>query len=294
MVILRRRIVKSFTLLFLVFLLSCGSNGLTTREKKAELYYSHGTSKLLDKEYTLALDNLLQANDLKPGDSKINNNLGMTYYFKKQYAQAEHHLQQAIDIDPKNSDARNNLASLYYHLKKFKQAEKVYLGILRNLIYKHQYRIHYNLALLKLKFKDRGAAHKHLLQAVKIKNDYCPGHILLGQLEKSSKNFEKALKHFEDALKGTCYNIPQSHYLKALTLIELEEYEKANDTLEQLKIKFYTSPYSKLAGDRMLEIAHKSRPDKKSWANLLPSQKKLLRELERESEFEKAYKASKF
>ena len=286
--------MKQLAILFLFFLLSCSSKELTTREKKAELYYAHGTSKLLDKDYTTALDNLLKAHDLTPDDSKIHNNLGMTYYFKKQYGQAEHHLRKAIDINPKNSDASNNLASVYYHRKKFKEAESQYYNILRNLVYQHQYRIHYNLALLKLKARDNEKAFKHLYKAVEIKDDYCPAHILLGQMEKKAKNLVKALKHFDEGIKGTCFNIPQSHYLKALTLIEMGQYEKANDTLEQLKNKFYTSPYAKLAEQRMREIGHKSNPVKKSWADLLPSQKKLLRELERESEFKKAYEASKF
>lgn len=286
--------MKISIILYLFFLLSCGSTELSTKDKKAALYYSHGTSKLLDKDYTTALDYLLKAADMTPGDTKVHNNLGMTYYFKKQYAQAEHHLRKAIGLDPSNSDAGNNLASVYYHQKKYQDAERVYHNILENLVYQHQYRIHYNLALIKLKAKNRSMAFKHLLAAIKIKDDYCPAHILLGQLERNIKNFKKALKHFEDGLKGACFNVPQSHYLKALTLIELDEYEKANDTLEQLKIKFYTSPYSKLAETRMREIAHKSSPSKKSWADLLPSQKKLLRELESESEFEKAYEASKF
>jgi len=286
--------MRSLTILFLVFLLSCGSNQLSPKEKKAELYYIHGTSKLIDKDYTGALDYLLKASDLRPGDTKIHNNLGMTYYFKKRYAQAEHHLIKAIELDNKNSDARNNLASVYYHQKKYEEAEKQYLGILKNLVYKHQYRIHYNLALINLKKKNQGKAFKHLFAAIKIKDDYCPSHILLGQMERTNNNLEKALKHFNDATKGTCYNVPESHYLKALTLIDLLDFEKAHETLEQLKIKFYTSPYSKLAEQRMREIALKASPSKKSWKNLLPSQRKLLRQLEKESEFEKAYEATKF
>ena len=286
--------MKSLAIFILAFLLSCGSNELSPREKKAELYYSHGTSKLIDKDYTAALDYLIKANEYRPGDSKVHNNLGMTYFFKKQYSQAEYHLNKAIDLDSTNSDAANNLASVYFHQKKYKEAELAYYKILKNLVYKHQYRIHYNLALIKLKSKDRGSASKHLLMAVKIKDDYCPAHILLGQMERSSKNLVKALMHFENGTKGTCFNIPESHYLKAITQIDLGDFQNAQDTLETLKIKFYTSPYSKLAETRMREIAHKSNPGKKSWADLLPSQKKLLRELERDSEFEKAYEASKF
>jgi len=288
--------LKGSIIIFLTFLLSCGmwGNQKSPSDKKAELYYSHGTSKLIDKDYTTALDYLIKASELKPSSSKIHNNLGMTYYFKKQYTQAEYHLKKSIELENKNSDARNNFASVLFNQKKYKQAENEYKHILRNLVYKHQYRIHYNLSLINLKRHDRNAAHKHLLQAIKLKDDYCPAHILLGQMERSTKNYEKALKHFIDGTKSTCYNIPESHYLKALTLIDLEEFEKATETLDQLKIKFYTSPYSKLAEQRMREISGKGNPGKKSWENLLPSQRRLLRELERESKFEEAFDNSKF
>lgn len=286
--------MKPLKILFLIFLLSCGSNELTPKQKKAELFYSQGTTKLIKKDYTAALDYLLKANQLGPNNTKVHNNLGMTFYFKKQYAQAEYHLKKAIELNEQNSDAANNLASIYYNQKKYQAAQKVYNDILRNLVYAHQYRTHYNIALLKLKFKDRGGAYKHLLQAIKIKDDYCPGHVLLGQLERSSKNLNKALKHFNDATQGTCFNIPESHYLKAITLIDMGAFEEAQETLETLKVKFYTSPYSKLAEKRMREIATKSIPTRKSWKNLLPSQKRLLRQLENDSEFGKAYEASKF
>ena len=66
-----------------------------TIKKKADLHYSHGTNALMNKEYTKALQHLGKALELRNNDSKIHNNIGMTYYFKKKFTLAAKHLKKA-------------------------------------------------------------------------------------------------------------------------------------------------------------------------------------------------------
>ncbi len=77
--------LKYFFLTLLLF--SCASTNKShkksTNDKKADIYFSHGTSKLISRNYTQALKFLLKAKKLKPNDAKILNNLGMTFFFKK-------------------------------------------------------------------------------------------------------------------------------------------------------------------------------------------------------------------
>ncbi|MBT3234715.1 MAG: hypothetical protein HN353_02065 [Bdellovibrionales bacterium] len=203
-------------------------------EKKVAIFYQHGTHKLLNKDYTSALDLLLKAEALEPNDTKIQNNIGMAYFFKHQNRLALKHFLLAINLDQTNSDARNNLASLYFHLKKYKLARKQYLIIQQDLIYKHQYRIHYNLGLIYLKQKERAKAIMSLKQALKEKSDYCAPSYILGRLANQRFQYQQAYKYFKQATMGTCYDNAAPHYQQALTLIKMKKYLPARLKLDEI------------------------------------------------------------
>lgn len=250
--------LKNLTiLLWIPFLTMCSSNGpikKTPDEKKAELYYSHGTSYLMQKRYTEALSYLIKAVTLKPDDSKIQNNLGMAYYFKGQNIRALEILKHSLELDPKNSDARNNLASLYFKLGKNKKAKQQYELILQDLIYRHQYRIHYNLALLALQRKDFTKAKNHFILSLKERNDYCPSHYQLGLLSKNNLDYLQALTHFTEGTKSTCYNIPASHYQIGLTYMKLGQTQKARTKFLEIIENFNSTPYSKLSNSFLAKL----------------------------------------
>ena len=136
-------------LFFIFSLLGCSTKKqkkITLR--KAELYYGHGTENLISRNYTKALEFLLKANELDPDNSKIINNMAMAYYFKKQRNTAINLLKKAIKLDPKNSDAKNNLASIYVDSNMLQEAKDLYKQVQKDLIYSHQYRTFYNLAVI--------------------------------------------------------------------------------------------------------------------------------------------------
>jgi len=266
----------------LIFIFSCGS-GETEKSKelaKAELYYNQGTQNLVNKKYTDALEMLLKAKEIAPGDSRILNNLGMTYFFKEQPILAEQYLREAIKLDPKNSDARNNLASLHYQKGEYDKAFAEYQKILEDLVYQHQYRIHYNMALIHIKNNKIYNAESELELSLKEKSDYCPAHAMLGKIARNEKNYEKALKHFKEGTLGTCYNLPEMHYLKGVALIDLGKYPEARLVLKELNLKFKDDPYTKLSMKKLAEIEDKQGSTDVSLDTLPSSQKKILNELE--------------
>ena len=212
--------------LFIFSFLSCslltGPNTKTNEDKKADIYYSHGTSKLILKDYTNALKFLLKAKSLRPDDTKILNNLAMTYFFKRDYKKSQENFLKALRSDPKNSDARNNLASLYLKRGLLKKAEKEYKKVQKNLIYPHQYRVSYNLALINLKRGDIKSAFQYLKSSTSVKKDYCPAKYLLGNLYFSQKLYELAHQNFLEASKGTCYSKRSCGYrLKKTSLLDI-------------------------------------------------------------------------
>lgn len=239
-----------------LILVGCGSSSKEKQAKikRADLHYSHGTEALVNKEYTTALDHLMKANKLKPNQSNILNNLGMAFYFKKEEARALKNLLLALKADPKNSDARTNVASLYLEMNQLNKAEEHYRIVLKDLIYKHQYRVHYNLAIVE---KKRGNYDKSVVQlkkAIEIKDDYCPANFKMGNLAFRRYDYQTALKYFRDATKGSCYNLAEPHLKQAEAMIHLKKYTEARLKLTDIKNQFKGTRYDTLAKVKLNDL----------------------------------------
>jgi type IV pilus assembly protein PilF len=234
----------------------CGS---TSKKKEADnrragLHYAHGTEALVNKEYTTALDHLIKANKLRPNQSNVLNNLGMAFYFKKEQPRALKNLLLSLKADPKNSDARTNLASLYLEMNKLNKAEEHYRVVLLDLVYKHQYRVHYNLALVE---KKRGSYDKSIVQlkkAIEIKEDYCPANFKMGNLAYRRYDYQTALKFYKDATKGSCYNLAEPHLKQAEAMIQLKKYTEARLKLTDVKNQFKGTRYDTLAKVKLNDL----------------------------------------
>ena len=245
-------------LISILFFLSCSTSNRnhvkSDQEQKAELYYDYGTKYLVDRDYTKALTNLRKALSFSENDSKIHNNLGMAYFFKKNMDKALFHLKKSVELDKKNSDARNNLASIYFYQKKYKQAYQQYLIVLKNLEYNQQYRTHYNLALIDLKFKRYQKALTRLGKSVKENPDYCPAHYQLGLYNQNNGQLNQALEHYNNGTKGVCLNNPAPHFQKSLVLIKLGKDQKALFSLRSIMERFPKSRYSILAKRKLQSL----------------------------------------
>ncbi len=248
--------IFKLVLLAQLILVGCSSSKKEAEmnEKKAELHYTHGTQALLNKEYTTALDHLLKSNVYKPNQSNVLNNLGMAYFFKKEKKRALKSLLLSLKIDPKNSDARTNLASIYFHMGNFSKAEEHYNIILKDLIYKHQYRIHYNLALIELKRSNYDKAVTRLKSSIEEKDDYCPANYKLGDLAFNRYDYQSALKYYKDATKGNCYNLGEPHMKQVESLIQLKKYAEARLKLSDIKNQFKGTRFDTLARVKLNDL----------------------------------------
>lgn len=240
-----------FISFMLVLVSSCSMMGTNetsdSKISKADLFYNQGTSELLAKEYTSALEHLLSAKELDPKNSKIRNNLGMAYYFKNEVASAITELKESISLDSKNSDARNNLASVYYQTGKLAEAKREYIEVSKDLIYKNQFRTYYNLALVSIKEKKLNDAIAFLKKSIKEKDDYCPAHFKLGELANDNYQYQDALKYFKNAMMGECTKEPAPHFEYAKTLVHLQRYDEAIVKFEEIREKFSKTRYAFLA-----------------------------------------------
>lgn len=243
---MRKRNSLLFTVISFVFLMtSCSSGQKQNSDKKAELFYTYGTQKMIDKDYTQALEALENANQLKPNDTKTLNNLGLAYYFKNRPEKAKNYILKAIKLDPKNSDARNNLASIYFKEGKIDLAEKQYKEVLKDLVYRYSYRVKYNLSLIELKRGNNEKAKKYLNEVVGYTLDYCPAPYQLGLILRKEGKITEAIKNFNIAKTGQCKDQPAAFFELGKTYQTLGEDKKALVEFNHIIEAFPRTPYAK-------------------------------------------------
>lgn len=249
------KILAFFILIFVIVSCSTQTTGKRTLDqKKAELYYNQGTKHLVGKKYSKALSSLLKAYKLNSKDTKVISNLAMSYYFKGRLDLAKLYLEKALDQDPKSSDARNNLASILFHRKEYSESEKHYKIILEDLIYEQQYRTHYNLGLVYLKQGRRIEAIKSIKLAASLKMDYCAANHKLGMMYRETSHYTEALKWLKKGMMGTCINEPEIQYQVALTLVDLNKFEQAEQAFRNINERFASTRYSTLATLKLREV----------------------------------------
>ncbi len=160
-------------------------------------------------------------------------------------------------MEPKNSDARNNLASLFLKLGKLKKAKTEYEIVLKDLIYSHQYRVLYNLALINFKQGKLWAALNKLELSISDKKDHCPAQFLRGKIYFSLRNFNEALKSYQDASKGVCYREPAPHYMQAVALEKLGLFKKTKNKYNFIMEKYPRTRYAKLSKQKSSQFFNK-------------------------------------
>jgi len=244
-----------FLLVFSVLVLtSCASKEASLKQRQADLYFGAGTQSLIDRQYTEALKNLLEANKLNPNNSEIQNNLGMAYYFKGERDIAVTHLKRALELNDKNSDARVNLASIYFKDKNYEAAEKIYKEVLRDLTYDKQARTHYNLGMLSLARQNPVAAENHFKKSINEDDNYCPSYYQLGLIQYNRRQFNSSLRNFKEATMGSCYENAAPHYYQALTFVELKRYDDARVKLDEIDTRFKKSVYAVKARELSIDL----------------------------------------
>lgn len=249
--------MKHLLLLISVLIAGCSTNEVPRKspeDKKADIHYTHGTASLKNKDYTNALEKLISANHFRSNDTKILNNLGMAYYFKEDLANAEKYLIEAIKADEKNSDAKNNLASLYFNRGDYEKARVLYQQIRKDLLYRAQYRVLYNLALIEFKRGDSLTTKSLLDLSLDQNADYCPSHFLMGRLNEVGQNYQEAYNSYRRAYQGVCLKSPSPHFKSAEMLEKMGKLEQAKAKYNEIIENFSKTKFASMAMERSLRI----------------------------------------
>lgn len=233
-----RSIFKSLILTLLLVIVSCSSASKQQNQDEADIFFNMGTTALMNRNYTVALTNLLTAAEKDPNRSDIHNNLGMAYYFKKQNQLALKHIQRALKLNAKNTDAKSNLASLHLDMKQFDLAKKYYKEVLSDLTYPKQHITYYNLGKVEYDQKNLSEAKKYFQLSVKENPNTCASQYYLGLIEFKTKHFKNAQNYFKDAYYGICYSNEYPLFYHGLSFEKNGEYDKAMGRYQELIDRF--------------------------------------------------------
>jgi type IV pilus assembly protein PilF len=248
----------SMMALFLsILIFSCSSTEKNEKENQADLLYSMGTNNLISKNYTLALSNLLQAYEIMPDRSDINNNLGMAYYFKGEKETAKRIVQRALELDPKNSDARSNLASFYMDDKKYEEAKKLYELVLKDLTYNKLSLTYFNLGKIELAQNNFDRAQNYFVKSLKEDENSCASSYHLGLISFKKRDYKTAAKHFKQSYYGPCYNNELPVYYHAIALEKMGDPEGSRLKFREIIERFPRSQYAQKSM-RMIDLIDQS------------------------------------
>jgi len=166
--------MKRLTVLLVSFalLLSACATDMETRRRQASAFRDLGKIYIAQGKYTLALKELLKAEERNPDDYLLQNFLGLAYVGKDRYDEAIFHFRKAIELKPDFADAKNNLGSALLKKGEVDAAISVFKDVLANDIYLTPHLPLTNLGIAYLRKKDYTPVERHFLNALKLEPEY--------------------------------------------------------------------------------------------------------------------------
>lgn len=175
-------------------------------------------------------------------DVELLNNLAVSYRLAKQYDKAEGALRKLLSRTKDNPEAYKNLTLVYLDQGNFRLAEFI-SGTARKLDEKDP-GVYNNLGIIYLKQDQKPMALAQFQKAVELKEDFAPGHINIGAMALSYRDYENAEQSLRKALELN----PSSPEAKLYLAWALEG-QKGRD------------PKKGLAAGEQFETVLKIRPD---------------------------------
>ena len=130
-------LVGAGCILAVCLLLGCTSKNVEKQKQiyQAEKYRELGELLLNEKKYTSALKEFLKAEALNPDDYFLQNDLGLTYYYKGRPDLAIARFKKALALKDDYSPARNNLGNAYAEKREWDKAIELYKMVTEDLLY---------------------------------------------------------------------------------------------------------------------------------------------------------------
>lgn len=197
-------------------------NGCTTTSpagKTAAYHQQMGAMHLGERNYTAALQELLEAEKLDSNNPELMYNLGLAYLGKRRPDLAEPKFLRAIRLRPNYSTARNDLAVTYMELKRWDQAIQQLKLVKDDLLYEQHDNAVINLGLAYLGQGEYDKALDELNNARASLPRNPVVRVAIGRVLAAQEKTSQAVAEFRRALEFYP-DYPMAHYHLGLILMK--------------------------------------------------------------------------
>lgn len=193
--------LRVWMILILVFTVACASTQDPQRKKKAEAARNLGEAYLSEGNFTLALRELLKAEDLNPNDPYLQNDIGLAFYGKRMYDRAIRHYKKALDLKRDYAPAMNNLGNAYMAQEQWDSAIEYYEQALNSTLYATPHFPLSNLGAVYYEKKDYRRSEKYYLEALELQSDFVQALRGLARTYMAIGRYEDAIFRLRKAVR---------------------------------------------------------------------------------------------
>jgi type IV pilus assembly protein PilF len=169
--------------------------------KQGESSRNLGEAYMSQGNYTLALKELMAAEQLIPDDPYLQNDLGLAYMGKNRPELAIEHFKKALVLKPQYAPAMNNLGTAYLSQQNWDAAIACFKSITGDLLYATPNYPLSNLGLAYYNLKKYDQSAKYYQDALKLDPKFPPAILGLGRTYRAQGKLGDAVSLLEEGVK---------------------------------------------------------------------------------------------
>jgi len=231
----------------------CAATG-PSKDDMAKSHYQLAQSYMAMRDYSSALQELLEGVRMQPRNPDMHNLIAQAYQHKAAFEQAEAHYLKALEHKPGDPYIQNNLAALYLDMQRWDDAATYFRKAADNLVFRYPVRALTGLGLAYHRAGEYTQAVMAYKEALKQFPDNLTVLSLIGQTYAKMEKFSLAQEVFERALEiAPLDNALRFEY--AQTLLKQEENARAREEFREIANREDKTRLGKEARDylKMLE-----------------------------------------
>jgi type IV pilus assembly protein PilF len=242
------------TLFVIGILAGCGPAATRVDPEASQKRYLLGADYFNKGLVQPALEELLKAVELDPGNADAHFVLGLVFLRKGaeaeelstrnqclkgealslekqesdgQFKKAEEQLRKAVELRADFSEARNNLAVVMIHFGRYDEAIALEEKALSNIIYREPFAANGNLGQAYLEKHDLVRAAKALRQSLFEQPKFCVGRYRLAKVYYEQKDWDHAAEEIEQVTNDKACPIQEAYHLAGMVALRREDRDKA-------------------------------------------------------------------
>lgn len=188
-------------LLMILLLVGCAPN--ENVKKQGESARNLGEAYMAQGNYTSALKEFLNAEQLIPDDPYLQNDLGLVYMARERMDLSIQHFKKALSLKPNYAPAMNNLGTAYIAQQNWDAAIGCFKSITGDLLYATPHFPLSNLGLVYYNLKNYDLSAKYYGDALKLDPKYPPALRGLSRVYLAQGKTAEAIALLEEGVKGS-------------------------------------------------------------------------------------------